>query len=466
MRSFGFTAKNMGEERYLTYIMGEGCELDEDALDICEEGVSGLVDIIYEEDDDFDYLTYDISGKMTVDSFSKGPMDKSKVLTLIRNVAMGIIDIKEQGIPLAYVLLNRKFMYVDPDTLGIQYLCVPIESEGSVAAEFKGFVRQFIANLVFNVDEDLGYVGQLLTYINGDSFNLRGLIGLVEALMKDSGINFDGTSSDIATADGDVVVNTEAAKEEGGVSSFMEELPDAGDTLPEIGDDEEEEEELEEIEAVEEPAEEPAAEAVEEDDDDAPETVTIADIRAAQKSVKVNRAALIQKNAKAEAETETLTEDEQEAADQAAKASEISSKSKNKERKKNNEVNEIVEAPVEPAANANAAANIIQATSGGTIKINPYLVRETTEEKIIINKDVFKIGKANRGVDYKIQGNGAISRIHAIIALKDNAYYIKDNKSTNHTYVNNVQLEDDQELMLTDNCRITFGDEDFIFKLR
>jgi hypothetical protein len=256
MRSFGFTAKNMGEERYLTYIMGEGCELDEDALDICEEGVPGLVDIIYEEDDDFDYLTYDISGKMTVDSFSKGPMDKSKVLTLIRNVAMGIIDIKEQGIPLAYILLNRKFMYVDPDTLGIQYLCVPIESEGSVAAEFKGFVRQFMANLVFNVDEDLGYVGQLLTYINGDSFNLRGLIGLVEALMKDSGINFDGTSSDIATADGDVVVNTEAAKEEGGVSSFMEELPDAGDTLPEIGDDEEEIEELEEIE---DPAEEPAS---------------------------------------------------------------------------------------------------------------------------------------------------------------------------------------------------------------
>lgn len=469
MRSFGFTAKNMGEERYLTYTMGEGCELDEDTLDICEEGVPGLVDIIYEEDDDFDYLTYDISGKMTLDSFTQGPMDKSKVFTLIRNVAMGIIDIKEQGIPLAYILLNRKYMYVNPDTLNIQYLCVPIESEGSVAAEFKGFVRQFIANLVFNVDEELGYVGQLLTYINGDSFNLRGLIGLVEALMKDSGINFDGTSSDIATADGDVIVSVDTPKEEGGVSSYMEELPDAEGDLPEIGDDEEEDE-VEEIEETEEAgpeaeeAEDTAAD--EDDDDDAPETVTIADIRAAQKSVKVNRAALIQKNAQAESETETLTEDEQEAVDKAAKASEISSKSKNKERKKNNEADETVEVSAEPAANANAAANIIQAASGGTIKINPYLIRETTEEKVIINKDTFKIGKANRGVDYKIQGNGAISRVHAIIMLKDNAYYIKDNKSTNHTYVNNVQLEDDQELMLTDNCRITFGDEDFIFKLR
>ena len=441
MRSFGFTAKNMGEERYLTYVMGEGCELDEDTLDIVEEGVPSLVNIIYEEDDDFDYLTYDISGKMTVDSFSQGPMDKSKVFTLIRNVAMGIIDIKEQGIPLTYILLNRKFMYVNPDTLEIQYLCVPIESEGSVAAEFKGFVRQFIANLVFNVDEDLGYVGQLLTYI-------------------------DGTSSDIATDDGNVIVDTSSAADEGGVSSYMEELPDADGALPEIGDDDDEE--LEAIEeAVEEiPAEPKKAETVEEDDDDdAPETVTIADIRAAQKSVKVNRAALIQKNAKAESETETLIEDE-ETADKAAKASEISSNSKNKERKKKNEADETVEAVPEIAANANAAANIIQGASGATFKINPYLIRETTEEKIMINKDIFKIGKANRGVDYKIQGNGAISRIHAIIQLKDNAYYIKDNKSTNHTYVNNVQLEDDQELMLTDNCRITFGDEDFIFKLR
>jgi pSer/pThr/pTyr-binding forkhead associated (FHA) protein len=84
----------------------------------------------------------------------------------------------------------------------------------------------------------------------------------------------------------------------------------------------------------------------------------------------------------------------------------------------------------------------------------------------MITKNVFKIGKANRGVDYTVSGNGAISRQHAIITKKDDGYYIKDNKSTNHTYVNNVQLEDDQELMLTDNCRITFGDEDFIFKLR
>ena len=37
MRSFRFTAKNLGHERFLTYVMGEGMEIDEDVLDYCEE---------------------------------------------------------------------------------------------------------------------------------------------------------------------------------------------------------------------------------------------------------------------------------------------------------------------------------------------------------------------------------------------------------------------------------------------
>ncbi len=48
MRYFRFTAKNLGHERYLTYIMGEGMEVDEDVLDYCEENdLSEILDIIY-----------------------------------------------------------------------------------------------------------------------------------------------------------------------------------------------------------------------------------------------------------------------------------------------------------------------------------------------------------------------------------------------------------------------------------
>lgn len=63
--------------------------------------------------------------------------------------------------------------------------------QGRTSVEFKSFVRQLLANMKYDVEEDLNYVGKLLTYINGDNFNLRGLIGLAEALMEEEGISFE-----------------------------------------------------------------------------------------------------------------------------------------------------------------------------------------------------------------------------------------------------------------------------------
>ena len=70
------------------------------------------------------------------------------------------------------------------------------------------------------------------------------------------------------------------------------------------------------------------------------------------------------------------------------------------------------------------------------------------------------------GVDYTVQGNGAVSRVHAIITSKDGVYYIKDNKSTNHTYVNGKILDEGDEELLTHDSKIMLGNEEFIFKLR
>ena len=44
-------------------------------------------------------------------------------------------------------------------------------------------------------------------------------------------------------------------------------------------------------------------------------------------------------------------------------------------------------------------------------------------------------------------------------------YYIKDNKSTNHTIVNGKVLEDGDSEMLVDDCTIFLGDEEFVFKM-
>lgn len=644
MRSFEFTAKNIGDERYLTYTMGEGCELDEDTLDYCEEhDVAELIRIIFEQDDDYDYLTYDISGKVSLQDFMKKTLEKEEVLKILRNVALGLISCKEQAIHLSYLLLNRSFLYIDPDTLGVQFLCVPVESSGSLSVEFKGFVRQFLANSAYDVEEDLSYVGQLLTYINGDSFNLRGLIGLTEALMQDAGIAYEkeeeikveGSDEEVVepaapedTAESEETEETSGKTDEEKISDLMKDLggEDSDTKLPEIGDDEEddlpgeeevpeqtaetEEAEAEpdkekantaepetaesdaaepdtaesaaeeadaaetvaevttepgetaekeeaapqqeedlgiELETVEQPDREKAPDAEPEPEEireektakpaeqpagqerirSAAEAAQDAEIHTAaphkaesmdeikarleqlmnggtstekqhvymQKPVKVNRAAMIKNAEKMEVQEE---EAKAAAAEKQAK-SEVSSQPVKEEGKEPSEAPAPAEKEKEaPAAQTEQAAapqsdgseassdteprqvrnagivpkgatsvnNTILGNSG-TLRINPYLIRVNTKERIIINKPVFKIGRASRGVDYHVGGNDRnISRQHAIILHKGDSYYIKDNKSTNHTFVDDVRVEDGEEKLLADNCTIRLGDEEFTFRIQ
>ena len=96
----------------------------------------------------------------------------------------------------------------------------------------------------------------------------------------------------------------------------------------------------------------------------------------------------------------------------------------------------------------------------------PHIVRKKTGEVINITKPEFSIGKSKTKADYAIEDNTAISRVHCIIVQKDGVNYIKDNNSTNHTYLNGVELAPGKEQLLKNKTLIQMGDEEFTFFLR
>lgn len=594
MRTFNFKARNVGHERYLTYTMGEGCELDEDVLDYCQENnPKELLEIIYEEDDDYDYLTYDITDRISLEEYAGAEMSCDKVLHILRNVANNLISLKEQAIHLSYILLNKSFVYIDEATYNVSYICLPVESKGSVAAEFKGFVRQLLANMKYDVDEDLNYVGKLLTYINSDSFNLRGLVGLSEALMDEAGISYDEAGT--IDADGVEVVGSseeteEAEIEKENIIDFMDSLDGHDETMPEIGDDEEngedeeetdveaDEEELESIlpagmkvvaesgEMPEEQQKEPVVQ--EETSEEQPEEFvaqeeasevqpeeSLAEESSVEKSEDEVEEIKRERQTPSKQEVETIPEivteeptpepaaskknpvqketDEDLIKDRIKKLMGDTSSGKTPEGGKNIQSQDELDgylddkAPVvkknvikvnRAAIIQNVAAelgndaeskkngagagatqvpaiediyedmnveknekekpkskSILSKSVSDTQKANsllnapkavPYLIRVNTEERIMLGKGAFKIGKATRGVDYTVSGNGAISRQHAVILQKDGVCYIKDNKSTNHTYINGKMIDEGAEEILTHDSVIKLGDEEFIFKIR
>ena len=94
-----------------------------------------------------------------------------------------------------------------------------------------------------------------------------------------------------------------------------------------------------------------------------------------------------------------------------------------------------------------------------------YLIRCKTGEKICINTNIFKLGKEKDYVNYCILDNPAISRSHADIVRQGEQFFIVDQNSLNHTFVNGVEIASKQMVALQTGTEIRLADERFEFAI-
>lgn len=93
----------------------------------------------------------------------------------------------------------------------------------------------------------------------------------------------------------------------------------------------------------------------------------------------------------------------------------------------------------------------------------PYLIREKNNEKIIVDKPTFRIGKEKKYCDYFVFDNNAVSRSHADIITRRHRYYIVDLNSTNKTYVDGKAIAIEKEVEIFDGSKLRLANEDFVF---
>ena len=108
---------------------------------------------------------------------------------------------------------------------------------------------------------------------------------------------------------------------------------------------------------------------------------------------------------------------------------------------------------------------VLTAAQAPTQAMNPYLIRKKNNEKIPLNKPVFRVGKERSYVDYFIGDNTAISRSHANFITRDGQYLVVDTNSTNHTFVNGTMIQSNQEVQINHGDMIRLANEDFEFRL-
>ena len=94
-----------------------------------------------------------------------------------------------------------------------------------------------------------------------------------------------------------------------------------------------------------------------------------------------------------------------------------------------------------------------------------YLLRLSNYDRIDLNKPSFRIGKEKSYVDYFISNNNAVSRIHCDIVKRGSSFFIKDNNSTNRTFINGDPIPPNTETEIRVNDVIMLGNEKFEFHI-
>lgn len=487
------TYENQGTSTFLVYKLGENDIIDTMTMGmISNNKIYGVLPFIYSQMDSEKLFKYNTSSRTSLKQYFAGVVNKKRLLTVFSSLATAIIGAEEYMLEPNMFILDLEYIYVNVTNSEVSLVCLPIVNEKETHVDMGRFFKDIVFSVQFDQTENCDYVANLISFLNGNiNFSLGDFKSAVDSLIADTKPQTAGQPKAESSSPARQVMSPPQ-----GVH-IQQSMP------------------VQQQNPVEQQPKSGAAE------------VNPSNLHPPYLPPKgvitnpnMNNANMMQPPVKPQVKEEGKPEKKRGWLFGGRK--EKKNKEKNKEKKKNEKQmkspfaipgsNEPV-SPVmpqqqrpnmPPPMQQNAQVNMQQnfqvnmqpnmqpniqpnlqrnfgettvlgmSNAGETTVLSqnevnssnsPYLLRLKNGEKIYINKPVFRIGKEKSYVDYFVADNTAISRSHADIITKNGEYFILDNNSTNHTYINNKMIQSVVETKITHGTRVRLANEEFEFKL-
>ena len=406
------------------------CRYVLDQTDIIDEkvdkGVSGkfpqIIPYRLEKKDNQREFIYEIGNKVQLTEFLKKEINKKQMLTLLYNLLSGLEAFGMNMISLSYVAKDIQYVFVAPESLNVYFIVAGVDKEITDLNEVRNFVKDVICNAhYFEMDRD-NYVARLITFTNKlGTFSVGDMKEFVNQLLIDMGIHIEEekkktekkeekTANDKVSRIGVMQNNAKMVQPGASVGGSVPPMPKRqvppmpnGQPMP------------------------GRPMPMQMGPDGKPIVPPIPNRPASSMPEKKPEAAPVP----------PMPEKKPEAA------------------------------PVPPMPEKKPEAAPVPPVEEKKPQVPvPYLLRIATNEKIYINKSEFSIGRSATKADYTVTDNSDVSRIHCIIERKNGVSYIRDNASTNGTFVNGQNIAGQKNVFLTNNAKVSLGDEGFIYFVR
>ena len=487
MGSYSF--ENQGTHTFLVYTVAEVDVIDSMSLGMLTNNkIHGLAHTLFTQMDATKYIKYDVSAKISVKQFFTGQVNKKRLIGVFNGIVDAMLSAEDYMIDVNSILLDLDYIFADVSTCETVLVCLPIVSDDLSNRDLGAFFKNIMFTTQFDQTENCDHVAKIINYLNSSPvFSLADFKKLLD--------NIGGA---VTPAQVQQPVVQKPQQVQPTVQQPVQQKP-----------------------VVQQPVQQqPVQQKPVAQTPVTPAKVATPPVQQGTPEKKITMMGLLMHYSKENAELYK----QQKAAKKAGQAQSTATPAPQQKKPaaqpgfaipgQSTPVNQgfaipgqqtpvqrpvqqpvqqkpVVQQPVQqtvvnqqptytPAQMPQGQSMNFGETTvlgGGGIgettvlgatpatQVKPHLIRAKNNEKIDLNKPVFRIGKEKSYVDYFIGDNSAISRSHANIISRDGEYFVVDTNSTNHTYVNGQMIQSNVETKIAHGAKIKLANEDFEFRL-
>lgn len=505
MNNFNF--ENQGTSTYLTYELSSEDVLDTMSLGmITNNKIVGLANTLFTQMDDKKYIKYNVSSKVSVKQFFSGAVTKKRLVSVFKGIVDALLSAEDYMLDEKSILLDLDYIFADVSSYETVLICLPIQDFGE-KHDLKQFFKEIMFSTQFDQGENGDYIGRIINYMNSTS--MFSLLEFKEILDK-----LDNTF--VAKAKNTNNRNNTNSQAFSQVKTVKVELNNQDDSSNVTQVDKPSNASVKAVPAYSVPnkqgnnnnassenglkpgekpmtlfrllthyskenselykAQKAARKELEKNKKanakNVKKTVKKANKKQSKQVSSNNQSFMVPGQEKAVSSGNYVSVDYKSPMEEVASVSPKQEASSVLEKPSQRPFNNVVSGQSANFGETTVLGlgvagetTVLNASNNSSAKIIPYLLRIKNNDRIEINKPVFRIGKERSYVDYFIGDNTAISRSHANIIVRDENYYVVDTNSTNHTFINGQMIQSNDEICINHGDTIRLANEDFEFKL-
>lgn len=496
---YTFTYESQGINTYLVYEIQPNDTIDSMSLGMLTNNkITGLAQTIFTQMDTQKYIKYNVSAKISAKQFFSGAVNKKRLLGVFNSIVNSLLSTEDYMIESNTIVLDMDYIFTDVSTCEACLICLPITNESSNSIDLGAFFKQIMFSTQFDQSENCDHVTKILNFLNSspllsllefknllNSLNNNVVISKVQTVQQaNAGPLYQTKTTPVATSSkshipvAQPVAPIQIAKQPNNPSVGKQSIPH-----PPVSQDNQpqNEQKISFFKLLthysKENAELYKAQKAEKKVQTATDLKPSTPIKQPPTSFSIPGSPNTNSGFAIPGQPTLSAQPIPQPIQQPVKASNVhttSQKAVPSLQSATPSSNTPVVSQIQPMSFGETTVlgggiigetTVLNGSQQQEQKVAPQLIRFKNNEKILLNKPVYRIGKERSYVDYFIGDNTAISRSHANFITRDNNYFVVDTNSTNHTFVNGTMIQSNVETQISHGDKIRLANEDFKFEI-